>query len=217
MKILLKYSKIFAVIALFIAPVVTVMAFADSQFNSSRKKVLGAAKTHQSPTLTAIPSNTPSIEIKKEPTVYKQLSAQQISPTTILTFEPTTVPTIPKLDNRAKLDAIANQFKKIAGLNTQIVTYQLLANDAAGTYTCNPDDYAHIFNPFDRDALYQQCLSNKSSVVGTYTSQIEEVKNQIRDINNQIQGIIATCSDSECNDYYWELVNGFEAKGLIVK
>jgi hypothetical protein len=217
MRTLLKYSKIFAVIALFIAPVVTVIAIADSQFISSRKKVLGTAKTHRPPTLTAIPSTASSIEIKKEPTVYKQLSAQHIAPTTILTFEPTVTPTIQKPDNRAKLDAIANQFKKIGDLNTQIVTYQLLANDAASTYICNPDDYAHIFNPFDRDALYQQCLSNKSSIVGTYMSHIEGAKNQIRDINNQIQGVIATCSGSECSDYYWELVNGFEAKGLIVR
>jgi len=46
---------------------------------------------------------------------------------------------------------------------------------------------------------------------------LEGLKNQIRDINNQVQGIIATCSGSECNDYYWELVNGFEAKGFMVR
>lgn len=163
--------------------------------------------------VTKSPTPTPTIEIKTEPTVYKQPVEQHIAPTAI----PTPTPTIQKPDNSAKLNVIANQFKKIGDLNTQIVTYQILANDAANSYTCDPNDYAHIFNPYDRDVLYQKCLSDKSSLITTYTSQINGFKNQIRDINNQVQGIIATCSGSECNDYYWELARGFEAQGFIVK
>lgn len=161
-------------------------------------------------------TNSPTPRITPTPTILikKQLEVETyIAPTLIPTLEPTAIPTIQKPDNRAKLDAIANQFKKIAELNTQITTYQIIAEDALKNYTCEPD--ANIFNPFDRDALYQKCLSTQYSL--SYAPQISGLKNQIRDINSQVQGIIATCSGSECNDYYWELVNGFEAKGFMVR
>lgn len=171
----------------------------------------------KSPTPTI--TSTPTVEVKKEPTFYKQPAEKYIAPTAM--------PTIQKPDNRAILDAIANQFKKIAELNTQIVTYQIIAEDALKNYPCdfnkwsqqylsngdpNPD---YVMNNASRSEIYEQCLSTQYSL--SYTSQINGLKNQIRDINNQVQGIIATCSGSECNDYYWELARGFEAQGFIVR
>ncbi len=194
----------------------------EKQLAEVKGESISVTKT-PTPTITPIPT----IEVKREPTVYKQPVEQYIAPTLIPTFEPTAIPTIQKPDNRAKLDAIANQFKKIAELNSQITTYQIIAADAIKNYSCDLNKWGqqylsdgdpnpnYIFDTAKRREIYEQCLSTQYSL--SYTSQINGLKNQIKDINDQVQGIIATCFGSECNNYYWELVNGFEAKGFMVR
>jgi hypothetical protein len=192
----------------------------------SKEKQLAEVKGEAiSVTQTLIPTitPTPTVVIKKDQ-VETYITP---TPTLIPTIEPTATPTIQKPDNRAKLDVIANQFKKIAELNTQITTYQIIAADALKNYSCDLNKWGqqylsngepnpnYVMDNAKRREIYEQCLSTQYSL--SYTSQIDGLKYQIRDINNQVQGIIATCSGSECNNYYWDLVNGFEAKGFMVR
>lgn len=145
------------------------------------------------------------------------------TPTIFPTAFPTLIPTIQKADNSAKLNAISELFKKIGSLNANISSYLYMKQTSLSSYQCdeskysNPESESYVWNPFERDKIYQQCLMGQQGVANDYDRSINSLKNEISTINRQIEGIVDSCEGNECFEFYWSTVKSFESNGWIVR
>lgn len=131
--------------------------------------------------------------------------------------------------NNSKLQVIADIFKKIGKLNSQIDAYSILQSETAKSYACDINTWrqeylpngeknpSYVFDPHVQNKLYEDCLNSLEGILNTISSDSDSVKNQIRDLNNQAYDITKSCTNNECFDYYWQLVTGFEANGFFVR
>jgi len=117
-----------------------------------------------------------------------------------------------------KLEIIKGLFFKIGDLNARLISYGLLLQDAANSYTCDRYEIAkQFFTPSAQEAAIRQCEEGRNSILGGYTSEMESIKRQIRDYNRQILDVMATCQTNECANFYQEVVRTFEAEGYIMR
>lgn len=128
-----------------------------------------------------------------------------------------------------KLEIIKGLFYKIGNLNAKLISYGLILQDSANSYTCDRDKWARQYlpsgeynpnyagDPTTINKLYQMCLDGWNSVLSGTTSDMEAIKRQISDYSKQILDVMATCQTNECANFYQEVVKGLEADGYIVR
>jgi hypothetical protein len=147
---------------------------------------------------------------------------------TVRDWQPTNPPA-PR-DVSAFLNRMGNLFTKIAELNGEAQNATAMMGVARGSLEpCSRETWSaatlpngepnpsYVFDPHVVDNLYQDCLDANAEIVNMWAPDTEAIKGQIDSYHSQIVDIKEECNDSQCNDFYWEFVNEWQANGWYVR
>jgi len=145
-----------------------------------------------------------------------------------------TITSVPALDIQAsggispnqdidagKVQSIYSIFESIAKLNTDLAGVEnlnALLKEQLNNYLleCQQDrDNSNIFDPFAREALYQQCVNGAYEIF--ILQDTSSIRSQITNLSNQAYNTALTCTVSDCLSTYWTFVNTYESNGFIAR